>query len=158
MPRCYTVTLAPTAIAVATTDLAELGAADDIPIGIRAIRVFQLSDFGDAQDEVVRIAVVRGNTTSGSGGNAGVAAVRKNPKDAAASFTAETANTTPASAGTAENVYTNGFNVRAGLDVIIPESDMPRTDQGTGFLCVRFTAAPVDSLTVGIELDVWEYP
>lgn len=156
MTRCYTVTLAPTAIAVATTDLIELTAADDIPIGIRAIRFFQLSDFGDAQDEVVRFAVVRGNTTPGSGGNAGVAAVRKKPRDAAAGFTAATANTTAASAGTPVTVYSNGFNVRQGLDVIIPENDMPQTDQGSGLLAIRFTAAPADSLTVGVEIDVWE--
>lgn len=157
MPRCYTVVLAPTAIAVATTDILELTAADDIPIGIRAIRNVQLSDFGDAQDEIVRFAAVRGHTTSGSGGSA-VTPVRKRPKDATASFTAEAGNTTAASGGTTENPYSNGFNVRAGLDVIIPESDMPCTDQSAGLLVLRFTAAPVDSLTFGCEIDVWEMP
>ncbi len=157
MPRCYTVTLTPTAIAVATTDLIELQAADDVPIGIRAIRVLQVTDFGDAQDEVLRISVVRGNTASGSGGSA-FTPVKKRPKDSAASFTAEVGNTTAANTGTTETVYSNGFNVRAGLDVIIPESDMAWTDQAANFLVLRLPAAPVDSLTIGVEIDVWESP
>lgn len=157
MPRCYTVTLAPTAIAVATTDLIELAAADDVPIGIRAIRILQITDFGDAQDEVVRVSIVRGNTSSGSGGSA-FTPIKKRPKDASASFTAEVGNTTAASAGTTETVYSNGFNVRAGLDVIIPESDMAITDQAANFLVLRLPAAPADSLTIGVEIDVWEMP
>lgn len=157
MPRCYTVRLDPTAIAVATTDLIELVAADDVPIGVRAIRVFQVSDFGDAQDEVVRIAVVRGNTASGSGGSA-FTPLKKKPRDPAATFTAEVGNTTAANTGTTEQVYTNGFNVRAGLDVIIPESDMAFTDQANNFLVLRLPAAPADSLTIGVEIDVWEMP
>lgn len=155
MARCYTVNLSPTAIAVATTDLAELSAADDVPIKIRAIRVWQTSDVGDAQDEVITIQLVRGNTTSGAGGTAATP-VPKNPKDAAATFVAEVGNTTAASVGTTTIPYSTGWNVRAPLEVIFPEDMMPGTDQGSGFLCLRMAAAPADSITIGCSIDVWE--
>lgn len=153
--RCYTVNLTLTAIANATTDLAEFGAADDIPIKVRAIRWWQTSDFTDAQDEGLEIQLVRGNTTSGSGGSSATP-VRKNPKDTAASFTAEVGNTTAASAGTTEIPYRTGFNVRQGLDVIFPEDMMVGTDQGTGFLALRLAAAPADSITMAVSVDIWE--
>lgn len=154
MPRCYTVNLAPTAIAVATTDLAELDAAAEIPIAIRAIRVWQTTDFSDAQDEVLTINVVRGNTTSGSGGSA-FTPIPKNNRDVASGFTSEVGNTTAASSGTAVTVYSTGWNVRAPLEIIFPETEMPRTD-GATLMCIRLGAAPADSLTIGLSVDVWE--
>lgn len=155
MPRCYTVNLTLTAIANATTDLAEFGAADDIPIGIRAIRWWQTSDFTDAQDEGLELQLVRGNTASGSGG-ATATPVRKGVKNSAASFSAEVGNTTAASGGTPEIPWRTGFNVRQGLDVIIPETEMVWTDQGTGFLALRLATAPADSITMAVSIDVWE--
>src|SRR5262245_28100387 len=155
MARCYTVNLTPTAIAVATTDLVELSAADDVPIRIRAIRFWQTSDAGDAQDEVITLNIQRGNTTSGSGGSA-FTPIAKSNRDPAATFAAEVGNTTAASAGTAVTVYSTGVNVRAPFEMIFPEDLMPYTDQGGGFLVVRMGAAPADSLTIGCSVDVWE--
>jgi hypothetical protein len=155
MPRCYTVTLTPTAIAAATTDLIALASADDIPIKIRAIRWWQTSDVGDAQDEVITLQLVRGNTSAGSGG-ATFTPLPKNPKDAAASFTARVGDTTAASAGTATIPYQTGVNVRAPFEMVFPEDMMVGTDQGTGFLVLRLGAAPADSLTLACSVDVWE--
>ncbi len=155
MTRCYTVTLPPTAITVATTDLVALAAADDIPIKIRAIRWWQTSDVQDAQDEIITLQVVRGNTTAGTGG-ATSTPVAKNPKDAAAAFTARISDTTAASAGTTTIPYQTGVNVRAPFEMIFPEDLMPGTDQGTGFLVLRLGAAPADSLTLAVSVDVWE--
>ncbi len=155
MPRCYTVNLAPTAIAVATTDLIALASADDIPIKIRAIRWWQTSDVGDAQDEVITLQLVRGNTVAGSNGST-FTPVPKNPKDAAASFTARVGDTTAASSGTTTIPYQSGANVRAPFEIIFPEDMMPGTDQGTGFLVLRLGAAPADSLTMAASIDVWE--
>lgn len=156
MPRSYTVNLAPTAIAVATTDLIALACADDIPIKIRAIRVFQITDFQDAQDEVLELRIVRGNTTAGSGGSTFTPLPIGDTHDAAASFTARVNDSTAASAGTATTVYSTGWNVRAPFEIIFPEDMMRRTDQGAGFLVLRLGAAPADSLTIGAEIDVWE--
>src|SRR5262252_6621779 len=117
MGRIYVATLAPTAIAVATTDLVAVLAATQIPIGIRAIRWWQTSDFGDAQDEIIQLRLVRGNTTAGSGGST-FTPLAKNKKQAAASFTARIGDTTAASAGTAENTYNTGVNVRSPFEMI----------------------------------------
>lgn len=157
MPRCYTVNLTVTAISATTVDLCELVAADDIPIGIREIRWGQTSDVGDAQDEVIELQIVRGNTTSGSGGSSATP-VRKRPKDAAASFTAEVGNTTAASGGTTEVPYKTWVNVRAPLEKTFTDTEMVWTDQGAGILAVRLVGTPTDSLTMGISIDVWEGP
>lgn len=154
MPRCYTVNFAPTSETVAI-DLVALVSADDIPIKIRAIRVWQTSDFGDAQDEVLTLNLVRGNTSAGTGGAAGTQ-VPRNPKDVAASFTSRVGDTTAASAGTAVTTYSTGWNVRAPLEIIFPEDMMPGTDQTTGFLVLRLGAAPADAITIGCSVDVWE--
>lgn len=155
MGRLYTVHLAPTAITVAA-DLVELTPADDLPILIHGFRVWQTTDFGDAQDEVLSLAWVRGNTTSGSGGNTSVAVSPKNHRDAAASVTAETANTTQATAGTAVTVYSTGWNVRAPLEVTFTPEQRIRADQGNTVLCLRMLAAPADSITIGCSIDCEE--
>lgn len=154
MPRCYTVTFTPTAETVAV-DLVALIAADDIPVGIRALRIWQTSDVGDAQDEVISVLVVRGNTTNGSGGGAGTQP-GKTGREGSASFTSRVGDTTAASSGTPLTVYETGVNVRAPFEMIFPEDMMPRTDQGLGQLVVRLGGAPTDSLTIGCSVDVWE--
>lgn len=155
MGRIYTVTLAPTAIAVTTTDLVAVLAGTQVPIGIRSMRIGQTSDFGDAQDEVVQMKLVRGNTTAGSGGST-FTPLLKNGKSAAVSFTARVGDTTAASAGTAVTPFNCWFNVRAGYDMTYTDDQMVKSDNTTGYIVLRFVAAPVDSLTIGAELDVEE--
>ena len=155
MPRLYTTNLAPTAITVAA-DLVEFTPADDIPILIHGFRVCQTTDTGDAQEEIITLSWVRGNTTSGSGGNTSVASVPKNHRDAAASVTIETANTTAASAGTAVTAYSTGWNVRAPLEVVFTPEQRIRADQGNTLLVLRMGAAPADSLTIGCSIDFEE--
>jgi len=155
MPRCYTVNLTPTSISAATVDLIAVRAGTDVPIKVRALRVWQTSDFGDAQDEVVTLQLVRGNTTAGSGG-ATPTPVPKDKKDAAASFTARTADSTAASAGTTDVPYTTGWNVRAPFEMIFPDEMMARGDQAGGFIVLRLGAAPTDALVIGASMDVIE--
>lgn len=155
MPRCYTVTFTPTAETVAV-DLIALTAADDIPIRIRSIRVWQTSDFGDAQAEGITLNLVRGNTTNGSGGGAGTNSLVGGSHDAAASFTSRVGDTTAASAGSPVTVWSDGWNVQLPYNVIFPEDMMRGTDQGAGQLVLRLGGAPADSITVGAQIDVWE--
>lgn len=155
MGRMYTVHLAPTAITVAA-DIVELTPADDIPVLIHGFRVYQTTDTGDAAEEIIGLAWVRGNTTTGSGGNTGVAVTPKNSRDAAAGVTAETANTTAASAGTAVTVYSTGWNVRGPLEVTFTPEQRIRVDQGQTLLVLRMLAAPADSLTIGFSCDLEE--
>lgn len=155
MGRLYTIHLAPTAITVAA-DLIEITPADDIPVLVHGFRVYQTTDTGDAAEEIIGLAIVRGNATSGSGGNTSVAATPKNHRDAAASMTVETANTTAASTGTAVTCYSTGWNVRAPLEVVFTPEQRIRADQGNTLLVLRMLAAPADSLTIGCSMDLEE--
>jgi hypothetical protein len=155
MGRMYQVHLAPTAITVAA-DLVEFTPADDLPIVVHGFRIYQTTDLGDAAEEIIGVAWVRGNTTTGSGGNTSVTVAPKNHRDAAAGVTCETANTTAASAGTAVTVYSTGWNVRAPLEVVFTPEQRIRADQGNTLLVLRMLAAPTDSLTIGCSVDIEE--
>lgn len=155
MGRMYTVHLAPTAITVAA-DLVELTPADDKPICIHGFRVYQTTDLGDAAEEIIGLAWVRGNATTGSGGNASVAVSPKNAIDTAAGCGAETANTTAASAGTAVTLYSTGWNVRAPLEVVFTPEQRIYCSQAQTLLVLRMLAAPADSLTIGCSVDLEE--
>lgn len=146
----YSIVIAATATSAAA-DLLELTAADDKPLEICGIEIAQTTDFGDAQDEGCRVSIVRGNTTSGSGGSTPTPAPL-DPNDGTASFSAEVSNTTVASSGTAVTLMELGWNVRAGYSMFWPEGYRPKTNQGAGLLCIR-QAAPGDSLT--ILMTVW---
>src|SRR5690349_25062251 len=98
-------------------DFFELDAATDKPIEIVAIELANQSEVGDAQEEMVAYSIVRGNTTTGTGGSTATPQ-KLDASDGAASFTAKTANSTPASVGTPVTLVASTFNIRAGLQVI----------------------------------------
>lgn len=154
MGRKYTVDLTPTAVTVAA-DLLEITPADDKPVRILSVNLHQTSDFGDAQDEVLSVFWVRGNTSSGSGGSVPTARPN-NPSDVAAGFTCEAFNTTAASAGTAVNGPRHGFNVRCGPERPYTPDEVFEASQANTLLVLRMSAAPADSLTIGGSVTVEE--
>src|SRR6185295_3590676 len=83
-------------------DFFELDAAAEKPIEIVGLEIGNKSEVGDAQEEMVAYAIVRGNTTTGNGTS--TTARPLDASDGAASFTAKTVGSTPASAGTAVNL------------------------------------------------------
>lgn len=154
MPRLYTVEFE--AVAVTTqVDFFELTPADDKPIKIVGLFISQHSDAGDAQDELLPYRVIRGFTTSGSGG-AAPTPVPLSPADAAAGFTAETCNTTLATVGTTTNLHSDAFNVRAGLPLWLPDGCEWQASQANTTIVVRLMAAPADSLTMNGTIYVAE--
>jgi len=155
MSGIYTINLTATAFTVAA-DLVEITPADDKPITIHGFRVWQTTELGDAMEETIPIGWVRGNATTGSGGNTAVAAISKNPNEGAASMTVETANTTQATAGTAVMPYATGWNVRAPLEVTFTPEQRVVCTQAQTLLCLRLLAAPGDSTTIGCSVDVEE--
>lgn len=147
MGRKYWVDLVPTAVTV-QADLMEITPADDKPIRILDQEIFQSSDFGDAEEEIIGLLWVRGNTSSGSGG-ATPTPRPVNPSDAAAGFTVETFNTSAAGSGTPVNLTRTGWNVRVpAAKTQIPEG-CPEATQGNTLLVLRMGAAPADSVTIG---------
>lgn len=145
MPRIYTVAFNGVAV-TAAQDLFELTPADDKPITILGWALDQTTDFGDAAAEQLGLQVIRGFTTSGSGGSTPTP-VPLDPNDAAASFTAEANNTTVANTGTTTTPYSAGWNIQAGCRDWFPEGMQPKATQANTTIVLRQTA-PADSITL----------
>jgi len=145
MGRLYSVTIDNVA-ATTAVDFFELTPADDKPIIIHEIRIGQSTEISDAQEEMLRVSIIRGYTASGSGGATPTPA----PlifEDTAAGCTADTMNSTVATTGTAVILVADTFNVRSGwLYVPTPECRI-RVGQGNTTVVVRLVAAPTDSIT-----------
>jgi hypothetical protein len=157
--RLYTVPIAtPTSIAVATTDLFEVIPAANKPVRLHGINLFNTTDFGDAQDEVLDIRLVRGGTaiTSGSGG-AAVTPVPVVASDGAAGFTAETFNTTAATFTTSTIVAdTRGWQVRLEKEFYWTPESMHVISAANGGFVIRLGSAPADAITIGGTLYIEE--
>lgn len=153
MSRVYTVNFSAVSVAAAQ-DLFELTPADDRPIEIVGIELGQTSDVGDAADELLQISIIRGFTTSGSGGTSATPAPLS-PLETAAGFTAEVNNTTVANTGTSATLHVGVWNIRAGYINWFPEGMRPAATQANTTLVVRQTA-PADAITMSGILYVRE--
>lgn len=128
----------------AQTDIFEIVAPSDQSIIIHELGISQTSDFGDAQDENLKIQIIHGFTTSGSGGSTPTPAPLQS--GATAASTVEANNTTVATTGTTKTLLQDAFNVRAGyLKLWTPET-RPEA-KGAKRLVARLSA-PADSLTL----------
>jgi hypothetical protein len=146
MGRLYTVSFANGTIAASgTLDVFEIRPAANKPVRIHSIRLGQVSQIQDAEEEMIRFTLVRGNTTSGSGGGTPTP-IPLDSNDVAAGFGADTMNTTAASAGTVVTLYADTFNVRAGLQLIFTPEERPRV-QNAVFIVMRLGAQPAAAAT-----------
>lgn len=146
--RTYSVSFQDLVVSAAI-DLFEVVANAYKPVEIVEVRIGQTSDAGDAEDELLTIEILRGFSTSGSGGTSATG-VPMNPADAADAATVEYGNTTLASAGTEAPLVRDAFNVRAGW-IYIPTPDARPVAQGIGGdtrIVVRLPDAPADALTM----------
>jgi hypothetical protein len=144
--RIYTVPIVATAVTL-QVDLWELTPADDKPIEIYGLFISQSSDAKDVEDEQLAYSVIRGFTTSGSGGSAPTPS-QLDRSGAAAGFTAEILNTTLAVTGTTVTLHAGAFNVRAGEPMWLPEGSEWDCSQADTRIVIRLGAAPADSLTI----------
>lgn len=154
MARVYTVSFENVAV-TAAQDFFEVSPADDHPVVILGVFIDQFSDVGDAAEEILRWKIIRGHTTSGSGGSAATARPMDSG-DSAALFSAEVNNTTIASAGTAVDLHAGAFNIRSGLAIWFPPEATPVANQGNTTIVVRLMAAPADALSMSGTLYVAE--
>jgi hypothetical protein len=153
--RIYTVVFGAVSISAAQ-DAFEITPADDKPVELVGITFDQtgVGDVGDAAEELLRWTVIRGHTTSGSGGSAPTPRPTQR-NDAAAGFAAEVNNTTIASVGTAVTLHEGAFNVRAGMIFWWPPGCEPSAGQGDTTIVVRLPA-PADAITISGTLYVRE--
>jgi hypothetical protein len=146
MSRIYAVSFSNVEI-TALQDIFEIQPAAQKPVRLAGLWLVQTTDFGDAQDEVLRIAIRRGNTTSGSGGTVPTPVVVSSSTGAAAGFVSEVNNTTQASVGTAQTLFVDGWNVRAPYQMLWPEDMRPGATLTNTLLAIELSA-PADSITV----------
>lgn len=140
----------------AAQDLFEIAPADDQPVVIHSIRLANVGpDVGDAAEEMLRVSVIRGHTTSGSGGSAATAHPTT-PFGGTAALAAEVNNTTIATVGTGVTLDAFGFNVRVGIDrVYTPEERLAGSQ--ASLLVVRLLAGPADPLSLSGTLWIAEF-
>lgn len=155
MARVYVVTFENVAV-TAAQDFFYLAPADDKLLELHAVFLSQSSEVGDAQEEFLRVKIIRGHATVGSGGSAPTP-VPMNEHDPAAGFTARINDTTIASTGTPVDLHAETFNERTGW-VYLPTPEMrPWVKQTATTLVVRLMAAPADSVSMSGTLYVEEH-
>lgn len=147
--RVYAVSFSASASA-ATLQWFELIAGSTTALGIVGIDLGQTTEIGDTAEEQIEVYIKRatGSYTSGSGGSTGVARPPVRSGDSAATFTAETGNTThiAAGSGTLTTLFTSTINVRSGWkDWWIPEAIF--TCGPSSALAIGMNTTPADSIT-----------
>lgn len=154
MGRVYSVNFENVAV-TAAQDFFEISPTDDKPVRLLGLFLSQSTETGDAAEEMMRVEVVRGHSTGGSGGSAQTP-VPIDPADTAAGFAAEVNNTTIASAGTGLILHSEAFNIRSGLAMFWTPETAPKANQGNTTIVVRLMANPADSVTMNGTLYVEE--
>jgi hypothetical protein len=143
---------------VAQQDLFYIAPADDKPIRFHAIFLAQGTEIGDAMEEMLRIAIIRGHATVGSGGTAPTPAPLALSTELAAGFVARVNDTTIASAGTAQTLHEDYWNIRMPYLYIPTPEIRPGCSQGNTTIVVRLLTTPADSITMSGTLYVEEFP
>lgn len=154
MSRIYTVSFAAVAV-TAQQDFFEIVCGAGKPLRPLALFLSQSSEVGDAAEEGLAILIKSGQTTSGSGGSAPTP-VAQNVSDAAAGFTAETNNTTKASAGTIVTHHADNWIIRQKFEFILPERLQQELAGGRRWT-VELATTPADSITVSGTIYVEEF-
>lgn len=131
----------------AAQDFFELAPAANRPIKIHAVFLANITDVGDAEEEMLRVKVIRGHTTTGSGGTTQTPTALDQNDAASGVTSAELNNTTIASAGTPVDLHSESFNIRTGWQWI-PTPEMRPRCQNAELIVVRLMAAPTDSVTM----------
>ena len=145
MGRIYTATFRNIAV-TAVQDIFELVAPADSIVKIHRITLGQVTDVGDAAEEILDIQWTSGHGTSGSGGSS-VTPVPRMLGDAAFGGTCERNNTTQASSGTIVEHYNWSWNIRGPFDVVFTPEERPVLSPSR-YGCLELPVAPADSITM----------
>lgn len=146
MGRRYTAQFSGVA-ATAQQDLFELVAPSDAVVVVHEWGISNLSEVGDAAEEMLLLLVKSGQTTSGSGGSA-VTPAPNEAGDPAFGGTVEANNTTKASAGTIVNHAPSlNWNVRQDREkVYTPETRLVLSPGRR--MTIELATTPADSITL----------
>lgn len=142
--RIYTVVISGTASPAAAFDFFECVPATAKPIRLRRIRIAQSSE-PTSEEEMLAITILRGHTSSGSGGSTPTGRPL-NSTDAALGFTPETMNTTQATGGTPVTLFEDVWNTRVGFDIPFAPEEAPEAVNGERIVVA--SSAPADAVTI----------
>lgn len=123
-----------------------------------SILISQLTEVGDAEEEMLLIRIVRSGSgaTSGSGGTAAPTFRRVDPGDAAFGGTVDTVtNTTKISGGSPEILYSDNWNIRQG-GLWLPPDTLEFKWADEQFLTIELATTPGDSTTFASTIFVGE--
>jgi hypothetical protein len=158
MPEIYTVTFREVTWAAASgdIDLLSIDPAADHPTHLLGWGIYPTSELQEAHEEWLKMSVIRGHTTVGSGGAAATARPLRQGGQAYGG-SVRTNDTTVASVGTAINLWDFGVQVRAG-DVMGPVPEhFDWQCLGAELLVVRLTVAVTDDVTASASFWIAEY-
>jgi hypothetical protein len=156
MPRIYTVSADNITYTAAgtDTDLFSIDPAADKPTAIKSLVIKPTSELQEAQEEWVRLKIIRGHTTVGSGGAAATARPL-DPGDTAYSGSCRVNDTTIASAGTGVDLWSDAFQVRVGYELFRAPEDWFWTT-GANFIVVRLMSTVADDISLMAATDIVE--
>lgn len=126
----------------AAQDLIEVVAPADAVVLIHEVHIGQSSDGASADSEMLQTSIIRGHTTSGSGGGSATVTPLETGQPAAGG-TYERNNTTQASTS-GVTVTTDAFNVLNGYAAVFDPAIVVSPSQR----CVITLSAPADALTL----------
>jgi hypothetical protein len=149
MARIYTVTLDNLTVTAAggDTDLLSIDPATDKPVELIGWDLMATSEVGDAAEEIIRLKVIHGHTTVGSGGAAATARPL-DVNDSAFGGSVRVNDTTIASAGTAVDLYATGMNERIGHQLGPLPDGFGFRAAGAAFLVVRMMSTVADDISL----------
>lgn len=147
MGRVYTAEFS-IAAHTAQIDYFELLTVTEKPVLVIGFEFGQLTEVGDAQEEMLHLILKRvtGAPTSGSGGSAAAAGAALIPNDTAGSATVEFGNTTKLTGGTSVTLKRFAWNVRGPL-VYWPPPEGRIVIAGATRLVLEEATTPADSIT-----------
>lgn len=148
MSRIYTITVDNLTITNAggDTDLLSIDPLTDKPVKLLGWDIMATSETGDAAEEILRLKVIRGHATVGSGGSAATARP-VDSNDVAFGGSVRVNDTTIASAGTPVDLYGTGINVRLGSLVGPLPDGFGFRSAGADFLVLRCMSTPADDVS-----------
>ena len=139
----YTVTDDAVAVTGAV-DIVEVTVGTDKPCILRLLEILQTTDLGDAAEEVIKIAVLRG-VTAGSGGTAATENGLNSADAPTAAAAATTFRTTASTGGT--RIWLFGWNIRIPQPWCPPPDLIAKVAADEDPYSFRLVSAPTDSLT-----------
>lgn len=152
MSRLYSCIFDAVAI-TAVQDIFAIVAPAAATVRLHQLDLFQTTDLGDAQEEVLRLRIRQGQTSAGSVGAAGTI-VPQDVDDSASGSTLRTNDTTQANTGTIVVDEIFGWNIRVPLTRIWTPECRPIIKGGRR-ATIELIAAPADSITVSGGL-IWQ--